>query len=66
MFRKVLFVHLPTPAVRVTLFGRKLMERRQDGVTESVLADDVAVLDVLATRFGLHFPAGTSFPSVAA
>jgi len=66
MFRKVLFVHLPTPAVRVTLFGWKLMERRPDGVTESEPAEDAAVLDVLATRFGLHFPAGTSFPLVAA
>ena len=65
-FRKQLMVHIPGPEMRVTLFGRKLMERRPDGVTESVLADDVAVLDVLATRFGLHFPAGTSFPSVAA
>jgi len=40
------------------------MERRPEGVSEVVLADDAAVLDVLATRFGLHFPAGTTFPSV--
>ncbi|HUB77530.1 MAG TPA: arylamine N-acetyltransferase [Bryobacteraceae bacterium] len=65
-FRKQLMVHMPGPEVRVTLFGRKLIERRPEGVTESMLADDAAVLDVLATRFGLHFPAGTSFPSVAA
>jgi len=63
-FRKQLMVHMPGPEVRVTLFGRRLMERRADGVSEVVLADDAAVLDVLATRFGLHFPAGTTFPSV--
>jgi N-hydroxyarylamine O-acetyltransferase len=63
-FRKQLMVHLPGRDVRLTLFGRRLMERRPEGVTEVVLADDAAVLEVLSARFGLHFPAGTRFPSV--
>jgi len=65
-FRKQLMVHMPGPEVRMTLFGRRLIERRPEGVSEMVLADDAAVLDVLAARFGLHFPAGTRFPSVDA
>lgn len=65
-FRKQLMVHLPGAEVRVTLFGRRLIERRPEGVSEVVLADDAAVLDVLAARFGMHFPPGTSFPSVTA
>ena len=63
-FRKQLMVHLPGPEVRVTLFGRRLMERRPEGATEVVLADDAAVLETLAARFGLRLPAGTRFPSV--
>jgi N-hydroxyarylamine O-acetyltransferase len=63
-FRKQLMVHLPGPEVRVTLLGRRLMERRPEGSSEVVLADDAAVLETLAGRFGLHFPAGTRFPLV--
>jgi N-hydroxyarylamine O-acetyltransferase len=63
-FRKQLMVHVPGPEVRVTLFGRRLMERRPEGVSEVVLADDAAVRETLATRFGLHLPAGTQFPLV--
>jgi N-hydroxyarylamine O-acetyltransferase len=63
-FRKQLMVHMPGPEVRVTLFDRRLMERRPEGSTEVVLADDAAVLETLASRFGLHFPAGTRFPLV--
>jgi len=65
-FRKQLMVHLPSPEVRVTLVHRRLIERRPEGVSEVMLADDAAVLDVLAARFGMHFPAGTTFPSVDA
>jgi N-hydroxyarylamine O-acetyltransferase len=63
-FRKQLMVHLPGPEVRVTLFGRRLMERRPEGVSEVLLADDAAVLETLAARFGLHLSAGTKFPLV--
>ncbi|HEX3745075.1 MAG TPA: arylamine N-acetyltransferase [Bryobacteraceae bacterium] len=65
-FRKQLFAHLPGPEVRLTLFGRRLTERRPDGVTATELADDAAVVAVLAARFGLHFPEGTVFPLVTA
>jgi hypothetical protein len=58
-------VHLPGPDVRVTLVGRRLIERRPEGASEVLLADDAAVLETLAARFGLHFPAGTGFPLVA-
>jgi N-hydroxyarylamine O-acetyltransferase len=63
-FKKQLMVHLPGPEARVTLFGRRLMERRPEGSSEVVLADDAAVLETLAARFGLHFPEGTRFPLV--
>ena len=62
-FRKQLMVHIPGPEVRTTLVGRRLIERRPSGATEIMLADDAAVLEVLAARFGLHFPAGTTFPN---
>jgi N-hydroxyarylamine O-acetyltransferase len=61
-FKKQLMVHLPGPEARVTLLHRRLIERRPEGSSEVVLADDAAVLDALATRFGLYFPEGTSFP----
>jgi N-hydroxyarylamine O-acetyltransferase len=61
-FRKQLMVHLPRPEVRVTLMHRRLFERRPEGVSEVLLADEAAVLETLATRFGLHFSVGTSFP----
>jgi N-hydroxyarylamine O-acetyltransferase len=61
-FLKKLMVHLPGPAVRSTLVGRRLIERRPEGSSEVVLADDEAVLETLAERFGLRFPAGTRLP----
>jgi N-hydroxyarylamine O-acetyltransferase len=63
-FRTQLMVHMPGPAVRVTLVNRRLIERRPDGATEVLLADHAAVLEALATRFGLRFPEGTEFPLV--
>jgi N-hydroxyarylamine O-acetyltransferase len=61
-FRKQLMVHIPGPELRVTLFGRRVIERRPEGTSEVLLADDAAVLETLAARFGLRFPAGTVFP----
>jgi N-hydroxyarylamine O-acetyltransferase len=58
-FRKQLMVHMPGPEARVTLIGRRLIERRPEGVSEVLLSDDAAVLEALATRFGLHLPEGT-------
>jgi N-hydroxyarylamine O-acetyltransferase len=63
-FRKQLMVHLPGPEVRVTLVNRRVIERRPEGASEVVLADNAAVLDALAARFGLRFPEGTEFPYV--
>ena len=63
-FRKQLMVHVPGPEVRTTLFGRRLIERRPDGASEVVLADHAAVMETLAERFGMRFPAGTEFPLV--
>jgi N-hydroxyarylamine O-acetyltransferase len=63
-FRKQVMVHLPGPEVRVTLVGRRLIERRAEGASEVLLADDAAVLEVLAARFGMRFAAGTEFPLV--
>ena len=41
--------------------GEYRLEQRPDGVSEITLADDEAVLETLAKRFGLPFPAGTRF-----
>ena len=65
-FRKQLMVDIPGPEIRVTLVGRRLIERRPDGDSEVLLADDAAVLETLAERFGMHFPAGTAFPLMTA
>lgn len=61
-FLKRLMVHLPGPSERLTLVNRRLIERRAESASESLLPDDEAILGVLAGRFGLHFPAGTRFP----
>jgi N-hydroxyarylamine O-acetyltransferase len=61
-FLKRLMVHIPGPNVRSTVVNRRLIERRPEGSTEVLLVDDAAILEVLASRFGLHFPAGTRFP----
>jgi N-hydroxyarylamine O-acetyltransferase len=63
-FPKKVMVHLPGPAMRVTLVNRRVIERRADGASETMLADDEAILEVLAARFGLQFAAGTRFPYV--
>jgi N-hydroxyarylamine O-acetyltransferase len=47
---------------RWTLLNRQLTEQKPDGSTETTLPDDDALLEVLADRFGLRFPAGTRFP----
>ena len=61
-FRKQLMVDIPGPEIRVTLVGRRLIERRAEGAGEVQLMGDPAVLETLAVRFGLHFPEGTVFP----
>lgn len=61
-FLKKLMVHLPGPSMRLTLVNRRMIERRAEGASETVLPGDEAILGVLAERFGLHFPVGTRFP----
>ncbi len=60
-FVKNLTVQLPGPEVRTTLRGRELTLNRPDGVEKRALSGDEELLDVLATTFGLRFPAGTRF-----
>ena len=57
-----LVVQRPSPEVRLTLLNRNLTERRPNGTAETTLADDDALLETLAQRFDLRFPAGTRFP----
>jgi N-hydroxyarylamine O-acetyltransferase len=56
-----LVVQRPGKDVRLTLVNRQMTEQRPDGVSETTLADDHAVLEALEKRFGLRFPAGTRF-----
>jgi len=42
--------------------NRQLQEQRPGGTSETTLANDDALLETLAERFGLRFPAGTRFP----
>jgi N-hydroxyarylamine O-acetyltransferase len=62
IFRRMLRVQLPGPACSLMLVNHTLTERTANGATESTVPDDGALLDLLARRFGLHFPPGTSFP----
>ncbi len=61
-FRRTLIVQRPGPDVRLLLMNRRLLERKPDGVSETELPDEDAILKVLARQFGLHLPAGTRFP----
>jgi N-hydroxyarylamine O-acetyltransferase len=60
-FAHMIFVARPGADVRYALMNRRLIERRPDSTSETILTDDEAVLEVLAERFGLQFPAGTRF-----
>lgn len=60
-FVNKLLAQRPGKDMRLLLVNRQLTEQRPDGVSETTLADDNAVLETLAERFGLRFPAGTRF-----
>jgi N-hydroxyarylamine O-acetyltransferase len=60
-FVKLLLAQMPGPERRLMLVNRKLTERRAEGMSERVLANDAEILEVLAGCFGLTFPAGTRF-----
>jgi N-hydroxyarylamine O-acetyltransferase len=61
-FRKRLTAQFPGPERRVMLVNRTLSDHTAEGVVETPVGDDEALLGVLAARFGLVFPAGTRFP----
>jgi N-hydroxyarylamine O-acetyltransferase len=61
-FVRTLTVQLPTPQARHALRNRELTADYGGGrVERRVLRDDEDLLDVLASVFGLRFPAGTRF-----
>jgi N-hydroxyarylamine O-acetyltransferase len=60
-FLKTLLVQRPGPNCRRMLVNRRLVEYRPDATSETTLPDDDALLEVLAERFTLRFPAGTRF-----
>ena len=61
-FVRRLVAQRPGAESRWTLVNRLLTEQKPDSVTGTTLKDDDALLEVLAERFGLRFPAGTRFP----
>lgn len=60
-FVQKLVVARPGKESRITLRNLQLFDQTPEGITESTVPDDDALLELLATRFGLHFPAGTRF-----
>lgn len=60
-FVQKLVASRPGIDARVTLRNRTMFVQTPDGITETILPDDAALLEVLRTRFGLEFPAGTRF-----
>ena len=62
MFRRTLLVQRPGAGIRLLLQNRRLIEQRPEGSSETQLPDDAALPEALATRFNLHFQAGTRFP----
>lgn len=61
-FISTLTAQLPTPEARHVLRNRELTVDRGGGrVERRLLGNDDELLDVLATTFGLKFPAGTRF-----
>ena len=61
-FVRTLLVQRPGIERRLMLVNRRLIETTPQGQSETVLADDDALLEVLSSRFGLNFPPGTRFP----
>ena len=60
-FVQAITAQAPGPQLQVVLRGRELAEHRPDGVTTRPIQSDDDLLQVLSTRFGLVFPAGTRF-----
>jgi N-hydroxyarylamine O-acetyltransferase len=64
-FVQTLTVQLPTPAARYILRNREFTVQRGDEVSSSTVGSDEDLLRLLAETFGLHFPRGTRFRSLA-
>jgi N-hydroxyarylamine O-acetyltransferase len=60
-FKQNLVVNLAQPGERLSLVNRELSVYRSGTVTKTAVNDPDQLLDVLATRFQLPFPAGTRF-----
>jgi N-hydroxyarylamine O-acetyltransferase len=61
IFVRMPIVQLPGANRRLALLDRKFIERTPEGTSEILLSDDDILLNVLAERFSLRFPAGTRF-----
>jgi N-hydroxyarylamine O-acetyltransferase len=66
IFRQVVIAQRPTPEARYVLCGRELSVERAGETIRRELGDDDELLSVLSSTFGLRFPPGTRFPSLAA
>jgi N-hydroxyarylamine O-acetyltransferase len=60
-FVTTLLVQRPGVEFRRMLVNRRLLEYRPEGMSETAVPDDDALLEVLAEHFTLRFPAGTRF-----
>ena len=60
-FVLTLTAQLPTPEARYILRDRQFLIVRGDEETSRTIADDEALLRLLAETFGLDFPSGTRF-----
>ncbi len=60
-FVRSLTVQLPRPDCRQILRNRELVTNTGTGFERVILRNDEELLDALASRFGLGFPAGTRF-----
>ena len=53
----------PGPEQRVTLWNDTLMEQTPTSTSETKIASDAELMQILETRFALNFPPGTKFPT---
>jgi N-hydroxyarylamine O-acetyltransferase len=60
-FTRTLTVQLPGTRMRAVLRGMEMTEDDGHHVKTTILSDEAQRLEVLAGRFGLHFPPGTRF-----
>jgi N-hydroxyarylamine O-acetyltransferase len=61
-FLRFLLAQLPGKERRIAIVNRKLIERTAEGVKETAIEGDEALLAALAEHFRLVFPEGTRFP----